>query len=93
MKRMFCLLVVALVVLQASLSFANPSDRFQMGARHIFYSHKQIIEGLRTEPPKAKFVPFGYAGGVIKGTGFMARDIIQGIFEILTCVLDHNKQR
>ena len=85
MKRTIIrLLVLAMVVITASSCTSTMGQRVMGGFQQIISSPFQVSQNIRTEMPKAKFQPIGAAGGAVKGSFDMTKQIVNGVMTILT---------
>ncbi|MBF0511981.1 MAG: hypothetical protein HQL13_06600 [Candidatus Omnitrophica bacterium] len=87
-----CLGVLLVVVFQlacvSTTTFAQTSKTFKKGVSEVFTSPLQVTENVKTETAKAKFVPFGLVGGLIKGGFYMAKKIVIGTLDVAKSPLD-----
>ena len=81
--------LVILVVATLSLPcFADTSSKFKNGIKDVFMSPLQVSDNVKTETTNAKFLPFALAGGFLKGTFYMAKQIVTGTVAVVTSPLD-----
>ncbi|MDE2230437.1 MAG: hypothetical protein KGJ95_00020 [Candidatus Omnitrophica bacterium] len=89
MKRMVSFLIALAVVWGLSVpSFADTVSKFQGGVKDVIMSPLQISGNVKTETKDAKFLPFALVGGVLKGTFYMAKQIVDGSLDMVTSPLD-----
>jgi len=80
---------LALVIVALSLpSFADTGSKFQGGIKDVILSPLQISSNVKQETTNAKFLPFALAGGLLKGTFYMAKKIVTGTLDVVTSPLD-----
>ena len=88
MKNIFSILL-ALVVLTSSVPcFADTSSKFKGGIKDVFMAPFQVSDNVKTETANAKFLPFALVGGVLKGSFYMAKQIVTGTVSVVTAPLD-----
>lgn len=68
--------------------FADPSAKIQSGIKDVIMSPLQISDNVQAEAKNAKFLPFGLAGGFLKGIYYMGKQIVTGTLDVLTSPLD-----
>jgi len=68
--------------------FADTTQNFQGGIRDVVMAPLQISDSVKTETANAKFLPFALAGGLIKGSFYMAKQLVTGTVKVLTSPLD-----
>ena len=82
MKRMVWLLTTLAVMSWAVVSFAGTAQKFQGGFKDVMMAPLQVSNNVKTETANAKFLPFALAGGFLKGSFYMVKQIVTG-----TCVM------
>jgi hypothetical protein len=88
MKRMVSV-IIALAILSLSVPcFADTGSKFQGGVRDIVMSPLQVSDNVRTETTNTKFLPFALVGGFMKGSFYMAKQIVTGTVVVVTSPLD-----
>jgi len=88
MKDILSILLV-LVVLTSSVScYADTSSKFKGGIMDVFMAPFQVSDNVKTETANAKFLPFALIGGVLKGSFYMAKQIVTGTVSVVTAPLD-----
>ena len=88
MKRIVSILIAVAVVALAVPSFADTVSKIQGGVRDVMMSPLQVSDSVKTETTNAKFLPFALAGGVLKGSFYMAKQIVTGTLTVVTSPLD-----
>ena len=86
MKWMIFTTIFAIFVL-TKLSYADTTQKFQGGIRDVVMAPLQISDNMRCESANAKFLPFALAGGFLKGSFYMAKQIVTGTVKVLTSPL------
>ena len=90
MKRI--LLSVTVLMFVATTSFALPVvDKAVSGLKDVATSPLEVSDNVKTEMHTAKFMPFGIAGGFLKGSFYMGKQVVGGIFKIITSPLEMTK--
>jgi len=93
MKRVLSFLIALVVCGTATPSFAGTvADKFQAGVKTVVMSPAQVSDKLMEETKNAKFFPFAFAGGLLKGVFYMGKDIVTGLVDIVTSPLEGLKQ-
>ena len=83
---------IALALLIFSIpSLADTSKKFQGGIRDVIMSPLQVSDNVKAETANAKFLPFALAGGFLKGTFYMAKQMVTGTLDVVTAPLDSLK--
>ncbi|MBF0571392.1 MAG: hypothetical protein HQL12_05920 [Candidatus Omnitrophica bacterium] len=80
-------IVLALVALSVPC-FAGSMQKFHGGAREVVMSPLQISYNVKKETANARFLPFALVGGILKGSFYMAKQIITGTLNMATSPLD-----
>ena len=88
MKRLLSVLVALAVVVLSVPCFADTVSKFQSGVRDVMMSPLQVSDNVRTETTNAKFLPFALAGGFLKGSFYMAKQIVTGTLDVVTSPMD-----
>ena len=91
MKRTLSLLtVLAVLVVAATPSFAYPKpvEKLKGGVMAVVTSPLEIKDNAMAETKGAKFLPFALAGGLLKGTFYMAKKMVHGGLDIVTFPID-----
>jgi len=89
MKRMVSILIaLAVVALSTCPSFADTMQKFQGGVKDVILSPLQVSDSVKAETTNAKFLPFALAGGLMKGSFYMAKQIVTGTLNVVTSPLD-----
>jgi len=68
--------------------FADTASKFQSGIRDVVMSPLQVSDNVKVETTNAKFLPFALVGGVLKGTFYMAKQMVTGTLDIVTSPLE-----
>ncbi len=88
MKRTVSILVAVAVVALAVPSFADTASKFQGGVKDVIMSPLQVSDNVKEETMNAKFLPFALAGGFLKGTFYMAKQIVHGTLDVVTSPME-----
>ena len=88
MKRMVSILIALAVVALSVPCFADTVAKFQGGVKDVILSPLQVSDSVKAETTNAKFLPFALAGGFLKGTFYMAKQIVTGTLDVVTSPLD-----
>ena len=93
MKRVLSFAVLLAVLVMATPSFACPMmDKMQTGLKAIAMSPVQVSDNLTAETKDAKFFPFAFIGGLLKGGFYMGKQIVTGALDIVTSPLAYIKK-
>ena len=93
MKNMLSFLVVLVVCAVTTPSFAgSPVEKFKSGLKSVITSPAQVSDKLMEETKNAKFFPFAFVGGLLKGVFYMGKNIVTGLVDIVTSPLEGLKQ-
>ena len=93
MKRMLSSVIIAVFIVGTGSCFAatpavapttTPATTATEGLKSIIMSPLQVSDNVKTEMHAAKFMPFGVVGGAAKGTFYMGKQIIDGVWSIVT---------
>jgi hypothetical protein len=88
MKRfIFVFLVLSLLTFSFS-SFADTASKFKGGFKEVILSPLKVSDNVKAETANAKFLPFALAGGFLKGSFYMAKQIVTGTLDVVTSPLD-----
>ena len=88
MKSIFFILIALSVITWNTPCFAGTEQKFQNGMRDVIMSPLQVSNNVKTETTNAKFLPFALAGGFLKGSFYMAKQIVTGTLGMVTAPLD-----
>ena len=88
MKRVVLFFVVVAVVVLSVPCFADTASKFQSGVKDVILSPFQVSNNVKSETDHAKFIPFALAGGFLKGTFYMAKQIVTGTLDVVTSPLE-----
>jgi hypothetical protein len=86
MKRTISLLIALAVI--STPCFADTITKFRGGIKDVVMSPLQVSDSVKTETTNAKFLPFALAGGLVKGSFYMAKQIVTGSLDVVTSPLD-----
>jgi len=82
-------ILIALAVVGLSVPcFADTAAKFQSGVKDVLMSPLQISDNVKAETKNTKFLPFALAGGLIKGTFYMVKQIVTGTLTVVTSPLE-----
>jgi hypothetical protein len=87
----FCIALAVMIWVPAS--FADTVQKFQGGFKDVIMAPLQISNNVKTETANAKFLPFALTGGFLKGSFYMAKQIITGTLNMVTSPLDSIHKR
>ena len=88
MKRMVSVVVALAVIALSVPCFADTAMKFKNGVKDVMMSPLQVSDSVKAETTNAKFLPFALAGGLLKGTFYMAKHIVTGTLDVVTSPLD-----
>ena len=88
MKRMVSFFIVLVAITGAAPSFADTAQKFQGGLKDVIMAPLQVSDNVKMETTNAKFLPFAFAGGFLKGSFYMAKQIVTGTLHMVTSPLD-----
>jgi len=88
MKPLISILIVLFVTASAVLSFADTASKFKGGIRDVIMSPFQVSDKVKEETTNAKFLPFALVGGLLKGTFYMAKQIVTGTLQVATAPIE-----
>jgi len=88
MKRMGLFFGIVFVMVCAVPSWANTAEKLKGGFKDVIMAPLQISNNVKAETANAKFIPFALAGGFLKGSFYMAKQIVSGALNIVTSPLD-----
>lgn len=90
MKRILSILTSVAVLALATPSFAYPKpvEKLKGGLTTVITSPLEIKDNVEAEYTKAKFMPFGLVGGMLKGGFYMAKDMVTGAIDVVTFPID-----
>ena len=88
MKRILSVFIAFAVVGFSVTCFADTAAKFQSGVKDVMMSPLQVSDSVKTETTNAKFLPFALVGGMLKGSFYMAKQIVTGILDVSTSTLD-----
>jgi hypothetical protein len=84
MKRLVCVLIAIVAVTFSVPCFANTASKFKGGVKEVMLSPLQVSENVKAETTFAKFLPFAFVGGFLKGTFYMVKHIVTGTLNVVT---------
>lgn len=70
-------------LLVSTSSFACPVKDIDNGLRTIVTSPSQLTDNIKTEIDHADFMPVGLVGGALKGTFYMGKQLVDGVWKII----------
>ena len=81
------------VVSLASSAFAMPKtlDKIKGGVEKIVKSPIEVPNHLKTEYNATEFKPFGFLGGLVKGSAYMVIKGVEGAVDIVTSPMELGK--
>ena len=88
MKRIVSIFIAVAVVALSVPCFADSMSKFQGGVKDVIMSPLQVSDNVKTETKDAKFLPFALAGGILKGSFYMAKQIVTGTLNVVTSPLE-----
>ena len=88
MKRLTTVFVALAVLTMSVPSYADPGSKFRGGFRDVMMSPMRVSDSVKEETTNAKFLPFALVGGLLKGSFYMAKQIINGTLDVVTSPLD-----
>ena len=65
-------------------AWANTGERFKGGFKRFAKAPMQVSDNVREEGSKAKFLPFGVTGGLLKGCFYMMKELVGGTMDMAT---------
>ncbi|MBF0503528.1 MAG: hypothetical protein HQL14_00355 [Candidatus Omnitrophica bacterium] len=87
-RRVLFFIFFAMVVCPLP-SLADTAGKFQGGFKDLMMAPLQVGKNVKTETANAKFLPFALAGGFLKGTFYMAKQMVTGTLNMVTSPLDN----
>ena len=88
MKCVACAFIVFVLLALSMPCFADTAQKFQGGIKDVILSPLVVSNNVKAETANAKFLPFALAGGFLKGTFYMAKQIITGALDVVTSPLE-----
>jgi len=88
MKRTISVLITVAVLGLSAPSFADTIGKFQGGLKDVMTSPLQVSTNVKTETTDAKFLPFALVGGLLKGSFYMAKQIVTGTYSMVVSPID-----
>jgi len=88
MKRTVSAFVAVAVIALSVPCFADTAQKFQGGIKDVLTSPLQVSDNVKSETDHAKFLPFAFVGGLLKGSFYMAKQIVTGTLDVVTSPLD-----
>jgi hypothetical protein len=81
--------IIALAVVSLSVPcFADTATKFQGGLKDVIMSPLVVSDNVKMETTDAKFLPFALVGGLLKGSFYMAKQIVTGTYDMVTSPID-----
>ena len=71
------------LVLSTAVS-ADPMEKFKSGLTDIVKSPMEVVDHTKAEVKASTFKPFGFLGGLMKGTFYMGKKAVGGIVDVVT---------
>jgi hypothetical protein len=88
MKRIISVFIAFAVVALSVPCFADPVEKFNGGLKDVIMSPLLVSDNVKTETTNAKFFPFALVGGFVKGSFYMAKQIVTGTYAMVTSPID-----
>ncbi len=87
MKYMASFFIALAFVSFAVPSFANPTiDKFNDGFKDVVLSPLQVSDNVKEQTSDQKnLFPFALVGGFVKGSFYMGKQILTGMYHMATC--------
>ena len=91
MKKTIIVLLVAAIVCSYVLPvYADPFEKLKAGVKRFINAPKQVPDNIVEEVDRVENCAgkgFAALGGMLKGFLYVAKDIVQGTYETLTCLV------
>jgi hypothetical protein len=84
MKKLITVAVVCAVVAAFSTPVYAGVDKLKTGLTDIVRSPLEVVDHTKAEYNSSTFKPFGFVGGMLKGTFYMGKKIVGGVFDVVT---------
>jgi hypothetical protein len=84
MKKLIVVAVVFAVVAVFSTPVYAGVDKLKGGLTDIVKSPLEIVDHTKAEYNSATFKPFGVIGGLLKGSFYMGKKIVGGLYDVVT---------
>lgn len=81
-------LVVAVAVATPALAYPKPVEKLKGGVVEVVKSPLEVKDNVMKETKDAKFLPFAFLGGSLKGGFYMLKNIVHGTIDIATFPID-----
>ncbi len=94
MKRMlsfFLTLVVIVAFTSPSLADSRVIEKFKGGAKDVITSPLVVSDNVMKETKDAKFLPFALVGGLLKGGFYMVKQVVGGVWAMVSSPLEISK--
>ena len=88
MKRLITVVLALTVIAMSVPSYADTVSKFRGGFRDVMMSPMRVSDSVKAETANAKFLPFALVGGLLKGSFYMAKQIIGGTLDVVTSPLE-----
>ena len=94
MKRIISIFIVLSVLTLSMTCFADTAQKIQGGIKDVLMAPLQVSDNVKTETENAKFLPFALVGGLLKGSFYMAKQMVTGTLAVVTAPLEiiHNNK-
>ncbi len=87
MKRTLSFLIVAAVMVAVatpSFAYPRPVEKLKGGLMTVVKSPLEVRDYTMAETKDAKFLPFAFVGGALKGSFYMVKKMAHGAWDIAT---------
>jgi len=88
MKKLMAVVVVFAFVTMAVTPVYAGVEKLKSGLTDIVKSPMEVVDHTKAEYDSATFKPFGFLGGVLKGTFYMGKKIVGGVVDVVTFPID-----
>lgn len=88
MKRTISILIAFAVIMLSVPSFADTVSKFNGGLKDVVLSPLVLSDNVKAETTNAKFFPLALVGGFMKGSFYMAKQIVTGTYAMITSPID-----
>jgi len=83
MKRILSLTLALTFLVGTSLTIACPVKEVNKGLKTILTSPSELTDNIKSEVNSTDFIPIGLVGGALKGTFYMGKQMVDGVWRIL----------
>ena len=84
MKRTLSIFTVMVLLASPVFAYPQPVEKIKGGLTKVVTSPLEVKDYTLAEYKNAKFMPFGLAGGMLKGTFYMAKKVVDGTIDVAT---------